>query len=188
MGRNLQPVLWIHPDYIDNFNSNGSYEILAPPSNALRPITLPMLQQLQQNMDSANSLGTETERDEAYNNAINNFNESLVLTNPTPNPNPDEGEDSGSTDTENNSSFLADLSHLFPFCIPFDLINCVKLLTAERETPCVEVPMHFKFVDVDYTWVIDLEDFNGVASVCRTMFLLLYIVGLVMVTRPLIRG
>ncbi len=98
------------------------------------------------------------------------------------------GGSDGGEDTEENDMFLADLKNVFPFCIPFDLVDCFRLFNAEPETPRVEVPLHFGIVDKDYTFVIDLKDFDGVAEICRTMFLILFIVGLVMATRPLIRG
>lgn len=117
---------------------------------------------------------------------------------PTPTPDPDPtpgGGDSGGTDTpdtpsddkSDNSNYTRDLKMLFPFCIPFDLVDCFKLFNAEPETPRVEVPMHFDIVDVDYTWVIDLKDFDGVATICRSMFLILFLIGLAFATSKVIK-
>ena len=112
---------------------------------------------------------------------------------PTPDPsNPDSG-GGGGTDTDNpddtdKSNFTRDLRLVFPFCIPFDLVDCIRLFSSEPETPKIDVPMHFPIVNVDYTFTIDLKDFDGVAKICRSMFLIMFIIGLVFATRPLIRG
>ena len=104
--------------------------------------------------------------------------------NPTPTPNPDTPDN---PDSDNDFS-VRDLRLVFPFCIPFDLVDCFRLFNSEPETPRVQFPVHFGIVNKDYTFDIDLKDFNDVAVVCRSMFLILYIVGLVLVTRHLIRG
>lgn len=105
-------------------------------------------------------------------------------TNPTPTPNLDTPDN---PDSDNDFS-VRDLRLVFPFCIPFDLVDCFRLFNSEPETPRVQFPVHFGIVDKDYTFDIDLKDFNNVALVCRSMFLILYIVGLVLATRSLIRG
>lgn len=118
-----------------------------------------------------------------------------VSPNPTPTPdpsNPDSG-GSGGTDTDNpddtdKSNFTRDLRLVFPFCIPFDLVDCIRLFSSEPETPKIDFPIHFPIVNVDYTFTIDLKDFDGVAKICRSMFLIMFIIGLVFATRPLIRG
>ena len=115
---------------------------------------------------------------------------------PTPSPSP--GGDSGNTggsetpdnpsqDTSDNESFTRDLKTIFPFCIPFDIVDCIKLFNAEPETPRVEVPMHFGIVNKDYTWVIDLKDFDGVALIFRTMFLIVFLIGLAITTSKVIK-
>ena len=104
---------------------------------------------------------------------------------PDPNPKPDPNPDTGK-DTDNNS-FTADLKELFPFCIPFDIVDCFRLFNAEPETPRVKVPIHFGIVDKDYTFDIDLKDFNDVAGVCRTSFLILFMVGLGFATSKVIK-
>lgn len=145
-----------------------------------------------------NSTGDDT----GTQNAVDTFVDSLGQTETEPDTggnegtgtNPDTGGQGGTggdnegNEDEENGMFLADLKNVFPFCIPFDLVDCFRLFNAEPETPRVEVPLHFGIVEKDYTFVIDLKDFDGVAEICRSMFLILYIVGLVMATRPLIRG
>lgn len=79
------------------------------------------------------------------------------------------------------------LSDLFPFCIPFDIFHMIQGLQHNREAPHFEWNLNVPDL-VDYTFEIDLSDFDTVAVVLRSMELLLFCVGLAMVTRSLIRG
>lgn len=86
------------------------------------------------------------------------------------------------------ADLTADLKSIFPFCIPFDLIACIKGLVAEGEPPkwVIKIPM-----PLDYTWtiVVDMADFDGVVKIFRAGEDILFIVGLIMITRSLmIRG
>ena len=91
-------------------------------------------------------------------------------------------------DADVGAGLVADLKSIFPFCIPFDLIACIKGLAAEGEPPkwVMRIPM-----PLDYTWVItvDMADFEGVVKVLRAGEDVLFIIGLIMITRSLmIRG
>lgn len=81
----------------------------------------------------------------------------------------------------------ADLKSIFPFCIPFDLIACIKGLAADPEAPVwnIKIPM-----PTNYTWAItiDMSDYDGVVRIFRIGEDLLFIVGLIVITRNLIRG
>ena len=94
------------------------------------------------------------------------------------------------TAPSDGNDFVADLKELFPFCIPFDLIHALKILSADPETPHFEVPVkiHSFGIDVDYTFVLDFEQFNMIAKVLRTVETLGFIVLLIWVTRDLIKG
>jgi hypothetical protein len=86
---------------------------------------------------------------------------------------------------------LADLKNLFPFCLPFDLIDFFGVLSAEPVAPKFTwtfpgVPRYgVPQVDLE----IDLSAFNEVAKIMRTMEVLAFIVGLILITRShMIRG
>ena len=79
------------------------------------------------------------------------------------------------------------LSDIFPFCIPFDIYHFFEALAADPVAPCFEIPFYVEGL-VDYTFEIDLSVFESVAQVVRIMELLLFCVGLALVTRNLIRG
>lgn len=157
---------------------------------------LPTTEQLTQYFEDLNNAENEEEKQKI----MDDFVDSLVnpAENPNPNPTPDPDPDPGNPDKPvnpdnpdiptNNDTFLADLKHLFPFCIPFDLVDCFKLFNAEPVTPRVEFPVHFGIINYDHTFVIDLKDFNNVAVVCRSTFLIIYMTGLILATRALIKG
>lgn len=79
------------------------------------------------------------------------------------------------------------LDSIFPFCIPFDIYHFFEALAADPVAPHFEWRMYVDGL-VDYTFTIDLEQFNTVAQILRTMELLAFCVGLAFVTRSLIRG
>lgn len=192
-----KPNIWVTPDLQNTFDNKSSLNLL-PPFDPLASYDIPTQQALQGLLDGLNNTDiTPDGQQDLLKNFLNELkNEPTTNPDVKPNPdtggggsgdnNPDTGGDSGSD--KENSSFTADLKKLFPFCIPFDLVSCFKLFNADPVTPKVEIPVHFGIVNIDYTFVITLEEFNDVAMICRSMFLILYIVGLILVTRSLIRG
>ena len=80
------------------------------------------------------------------------------------------------------------LSDLFPFCIPFDVYEFVKIMDAEPITPSVTLPLPIGIgqngiVYQDYT--VDLTPFNDVAYIFRQLELLAFIIGLAVLTRSM---
>ena len=90
------------------------------------------------------------------------------------------------------SDFTADLTSLFPFCLPFDLIDLVKALSVEPVAPKWEIPIKFKYgtvVDYKQTFVLDMKDYESVVKIFRTLETIGFIVGLIMITRnQMIKG
>lgn len=84
------------------------------------------------------------------------------------------------------------ISDKFPFCIPFDLISCVTVLQAEPLEPRWELPfvVETEHIHIQESIVLDLstEQWARPVAVIRSMLLLFYIVGLVILTRLLIKG
>ena len=81
-----------------------------------------------------------------------------------------------------------DWKGVFPFCIPFDLIAFLKCLCAEPQTPKIDIPFNVPIVNYKGSVSIDLSKYDEVAALCRTLFDLLFIVGLAYATRYLIKG
>lgn len=108
---------------------------------------------------------------------------------PKPDPSPEPDPDAPATDKE-AAKYTADLTTVFPFCIPFDLIRAFKVLSAEGEAPVYKMPLKidYKSIHVSEAWQIDMSDFASVIQILRVMETLGFIVGLILVTRKLIRG
>ncbi len=108
---------------------------------------------------------------------------------PDPDPSPEPDPDAPATDEE-AAKYTADLTTVFPFCIPFDLIRAFKVLSVEGEAPVYEMPLQidYKSIHVDEHWSIDMSDFSSVIQILRVMETLGFIVGLILVIRKLIRG
>lgn len=76
----------------------------------------------------------------------------------------------------------------FPFCIPFDVLRTVQMLSAPAETPVFEIPFKAEFIGVDETITIDFSQFDTLAAIMRWMLSALFLLGLIMATRNLIKG
>lgn len=75
----------------------------------------------------------------------------------------------------------------FPFCIPFDVARCLRLFSvSQREAPRWECDLNYG--SSTYHVVIDLFMFNDVANFIRPLEYILFLVGLALGTRSLIRG
>lgn len=90
---------------------------------------------------------------------------------------------------DNLAAYKTDgLAGLFPFCIPCDLINCIKLMAATGQAPCWEFPFRVPVLGLEDTIKIDLTKWDSVAAVCRSLETLLFVGLLINKTRTLIRG
>lgn len=193
-----KPVIWTTPELQDDFDTNGGLTPLEIPDNQQYPIELPSLDRLK---DIDTALEPDADPDTGISPAPNydplrDFLDDIKpdpspTPSPDPSPNPDPDNPSGSDDPAGNfdkGSLTADLSALFPFCIPFDLIHAIGVFNQEPEAPRLEWTLNIDSLDYSYTFVIDLDKFNSAAAICRTMFLIMFIIGLIISTRALIKG
>lgn len=128
--------------------------------------------------------------------------------NPDPNPDPELSpapdpdltpipEDPENPDVDPDA-YKADLRDVFPFCIPFDLIRLLKVFQAEPRAPVFEIPVDLEFnnpfnsqkiIDYHEVFVLDFADFEEVAKIFRAFQVVLFIIGLLMITRSqMIKG
>lgn len=77
-----------------------------------------------------------------------------------------------------NIPILSNLQNRFPFSIPWDIYNLVSGLAVERETPYINRDIYIPVVDMTYHIEYDLSDFDEIASLFRTLFLISFIIGL----------
>ena len=78
-----------------------------------------------------------------------------------------------------------DLRNIFPFCIPFDVRDMISMLSAEPEAPRYHVTWEIPWINENLEFTVDLSEFDDVAAICRKMELLLFVVGLAVVTRSM---
>jgi hypothetical protein len=83
---------------------------------------------------------------------------------------------------------------VFPFCIPFDLHDFIKALSAAPQTPEVHVPFDLNLplpgggvLPFHYQFDLDLHQFDGLAEVLRTLEFIAFGVGLLFVTGKVIK-
>ena len=78
----------------------------------------------------------------------------------------------------------------FPFCVPWDLVNLIQNLSAEKKAPKFKIPfvLKNKVIDIDKNIVIDFSKWEYLAEICRWFFRIIFILALVLLTRNIIKG
>ena len=210
--------IWVHPDLQNTYQNNGKFEY---PAQAPHPLQYPSAENL---ADLAKKLNPEINPDYSPEIAPNYVQELIqklqqnpsVNPDPNPNPNPNPNPDPGTnpqptlkpnpTDTPDQPEspedevkpYTADLTKVFPFCIPFDLIHLFKVLDAEPEAPVFKIPIELQvdnpfngksIVDYKDTIVINLSDYEQPVKVIRVFEVIFFLIGLMLITRShMIKG
>ena len=86
------------------------------------------------------------------------------------------------------SDKLKDLSGKFPFCIPFDLVDCFKSFGSNdaAEAPKWDLTFRVPGTNKDYEFSVDLSMFDKYIPIFRSGVLILFLIGLILGTRKLI--
>ena len=74
----------------------------------------------------------------------------------------------------------------FPFCIPFDVARLIGLLEADPKTPIFHVPLKVGTI-LDEEIVLDLSQWDNAVRIIRWGELIVFVAGLVLVTRNCIK-
>lgn len=75
----------------------------------------------------------------------------------------------------------------FPFCLPWDMYNSIKVLAATPTPPKFTVPfLKISAWNIDQSVTIDTSQFSSVATTTRWGFSVLWVLGLIFATRKLI--
>ena len=104
-----------------------------------------------------------------------------------PTPGGDTDPDPGTDSDPEMSDYKVELTGVFPFCIPFDFIALLKVLSAEPEAPRFAFPVVIPALDYEETFYIDLSIFDDVAKVMRTCEKVSFIIFLMFATSKVIR-
>ena len=75
---------------------------------------------------------------------------------------------------------------VFPFCLPWDLVELVKTLSAEPQAPVIDWPM--PTLTGQQNLHVDLSPWSPVAAVLRAGELIVAAVGLIWITKTMIRN
>lgn len=94
---------------------------------------------------------------------------------------------SGTAIDINGSDATRDWRLVFPFCIPFDLIDLYKVLVAEPKAPYWEIPLKVESIGFEYTFIIDFEQFETLAEIFRLCETIAFILGLALITGKVIK-
>ena len=102
--------------------------------------------------------------------------------------NPDTGElvdpDSvhKSTNVVDSAGKFGDITTLFPFCIPFDLVKLIKGMKAKKAPPVFHFEYYFKSIDYNFVIDVDLTDYDKYIKIFRYGMQIFYIIALMFMT------
>ena len=135
------------------------------------------------NPDTQTQVATKTMQESVTKNTVDEKEKEDEDTKPVPLPDyptPDKVDIDGSEATR-------DWRLVFPFCIPFDMIDLYRVFVAEPQAPHWEIPLKSETFNIDYTFIIDFEQFEVLAEIFRTFQIILFILGLCMITSKVIK-
>ena len=94
---------------------------------------------------------------------------------------------------EGDTSLKALFFSKFPFCLPWDLYHAIELFSSQPEAPRFEVdflaPIAHKIPFAGSTVItLDFSEYENLGAICRWISLLSFCLGLILLTRGLIRG
>lgn len=98
------------------------------------------------------------------------------------NPNTGELVDPDMSNPSSITNKFGDITKLFPFCIPFDLVRLIRGMSAEKKPPVFHY--EHKFKDINYTFVVDvdLSDYDKYIKLFRYGMQIFYIIALMFLT------
>ena len=80
------------------------------------------------------------------------------------------------------------LTSVFPFCIPFDFVNCIRYFAVPEVVPVWTVNLSGSPLAAFGTFEINFERFSVWAKIIKFFLYSIFVVGLVKLTRHLIKG
>lgn len=201
---------WLYPDYIDramrdqavddeklpdgdpddgddNKDKNGkSWKDILP---ALIPWVPTVVNPTETETDSEKDSEKDTESDSKKNPMINPDTGRYIDPDTGYDIDPDTGKlidpDTGELiepDIPATAGKAGNWKRLFPFCIPWDMMELIKSLKADKKAPVFEFKYTFKAVN--YTWVVrvDMSDYWKYIKIFRWGMTIFFIIGLFFLT------
>ena len=103
---------------------------------------------------------------------------------PTPTPTPEPGSLPVVPGTDSDIQWY----ERFPFCIPWDIYDGVSALKANTKVPKWRIPFETKRFGIKEGVTIDLSEYETLRTICNWFLRILFALGLVMISRPIIKG
>lgn len=165
---------------VNNFYTDNSYLLPADPADVVRDIVAPATTVVNNNNTTINNETVGQIGDIFHQNTTNTTNNMKM------------------TDVINYNELIADgtfneytyegLDKYFPFSIPSDIILFLKVLAGEPRAPEFDFTLPLSVVGLqDYTIHVDLSSFDRLAEILREIELFSGAVGLVFLTRKMMK-
>lgn len=92
-------------------------------------------------------------------------------------------------DIETANKFRLPKSFLegFPFSIPYSIFVGIKSFVAPAEAPIFDIPISFPRLGINERIIVDLNQFNPLAKLCRALLSIVWVAGLAMSCGALIK-
>lgn len=77
---------------------------------------------------------------------------------------------------------VGDITTLFPFCIPFDIVTLVKGMQAEKKPPVWHFEYYFEDLDYTFEFTVDMTDYEQYIKIFRAGIVIFWVITLMFVT------
>lgn len=75
-----------------------------------------------------------------------------------------------------------DITKLFPFCIPFDLVALIKGMKAQEKAPVWHFKYYFKDINYTFEFTVDMTDYETYIKIFRAGMVIFWIITLMFIT------
>lgn len=86
------------------------------------------------------------------------------------------------SDTSSKLLKYGDIRKIFPFCIPFDIVDMIRGLRAEKAPPVFHFDYYFKGIDYTFTVDVDLSDYEKYIKLFRGGMVIFFVLALMWLT------
>ena len=86
------------------------------------------------------------------------------------------------SDTSSKLLKYGDIRKIFPFCIPFDIVDMIRGLRAEKAPPVFHFDYYFKGIDYTFTVDVDLSDYEKYVKLFRGGMVIFFVLALMWLT------
>lgn len=86
------------------------------------------------------------------------------------------------SDTSNKLLKYGDIRKIFPFCIPFDIVDMIRGLRAEKAPPVFHFDYYFKGIDYTFTVDVDLSYYDKYIKLFRGGMVIFFVLALMWLT------